>query len=69
MPLPDLVRIVRKNINHVQHNAHLNGLIVLKGGNLETELHPFRGKVECEPLSQWFEEEWFKEKDLIYLPL
>ena len=69
MPLPDLVRIVRKNINHVQHNAHLNGLIVLKGGNLETELHPFRGKVEREPLSQWFEEEWFKEKDLIYLPL
>ena len=69
MPLPDLVRIVRKNINPIQHNAHLNGLIVLKGGNLKAELHPFLDKVEREPLSRWFEEEWFKEKDLIYLPL
>lgn len=69
MPLPDLVRIVRKNVEPIQHNAHLNGLIVLKGGDLEAELRPFRGKVEREPLSQWFDEEWFKEKDLIYLPL
>lgn len=69
MPLPDLVRIVRKNVEHIQRNAHLNGLIVLKGGDLEAELRPFRGKVEREPLSQWFDEEWFKEKDLIYLPL
>ena len=69
MPLPDLVRIVRKNINPIQHNAHLNGLIVLKGGNLKAELHPFLDKVEREPLNRWFEEEWFKEKDLIYLPL
>lgn len=69
MPLPDLVRIVRKNIAHEQRNATLNGLIVLKGGDLREELRPFKGKAEQEPISQWFDEEWFQEKYLVYLPL
>ncbi len=41
MPLPDLVKIVRKNILRQSHNALPNGLIVLKGGNLTDELKPF----------------------------
>lgn len=69
MPLPDLVRIVRKNISREQQNAHPNGLVVLKGGDLTAELRPFRGLADREPLSQWFDEEWFKEKELVYLPL
>ena len=69
MPLPDLVRIVRKNIAREQQNAHPNGLVVLKGGDLTAELRPFRGLADREPLSQWFDEEWFKEKELVYLPL
>lgn len=58
MPLPDLVRIVRKNIAREQQNAHPNGLVVLKGGDLTAELRPFRGLADREPLSQWFDEEW-----------
>lgn len=69
MPLPDLVRIVRKNIAREQQNAHPNGLVVLKGGDLTAELRPFRGLADREPLCQWFDEEWFKEKELVYLPL
>ena len=69
MPLPDLVRIVRKNIAREQQNAHPNGLVVLKGGDLTAELRPFRGLADREPLSQWFDEEWFEEKELVYLPL
>ena len=69
MPLPDLVRIVRKNIAREQQNAHPNGLVVLKGGALTAEMRPFRGLADREPLSQWFDEEWFKEKELVYLPL
>ena len=69
MPLPDLVRIVRKNISREQQNANPNGLVVLKGGDLTAELRPFRGLADREPLSQWFDEEWFKEKELVYLPL
>ena len=41
MPLPDLVKIVRKNISKTQHNAYPNGLFVLKGGNIADETRPF----------------------------
>ena len=69
MPLPDLVKIVKKNIAKESHNALPNGVICLKGGNLESELQPYRKIVETAELSQWFSEEWFKEKYVIYLPL
>ena len=69
MPLPDLVKIVKKNIAKEQKNALPNGVICLKGGNLEGELQPYRKIVETAELSQWFSEEWFKEKYTIYLPL
>ena len=69
MPLPDLVKIVRKNIAKDQRNALPNGIICLKGGDLQAETQPFRHIVEQAPLSQWFSEEWFKEKNIIYLPV
>ena len=69
MPLPDLVKIVRKNIAKNQQNALPNGIICLKGGHLDAELQPYRKIVETAELSQWFSEEWFKEKYVIYLPL
>ena len=68
MPLPDLMKIVRKNITKDNHNALENGVIVLKGGNLEEELQPYRKVALVEKLSQWFTEEWFEEKNLIYVP-
>lgn len=69
MPLPDLVRLVRKNISSTQKNALPNGLLCLKGGNLEGETTPFRRIVQTYQLSQWFSEPWFREKQLVYIPL
>lgn len=69
MPLNDLVKIVRKNISKTQRNALPNGVICLKGGNTEAEMMPFKKIAETAELSQWFTEEWFKEKRCIYLPL
>ena len=69
MPLPDLVKIVRKNISKEQHNAIPNGVICLKGGNLQGETQPFKKIVQSTELSNYFSEEWFKEKYCIYLPL
>ncbi|MBR2776778.1 MAG: 16S rRNA (guanine(527)-N(7))-methyltransferase RsmG [Prevotella sp.] len=69
MPLPDLVKIVRKNISKTQHNALPNGVICLKGGDLQAEARPFRNIVEFTDISQFFHEEWFKEKHVIYLPI
>ena len=69
MPLPDLVKLVRKNIHHRHKNAIPNGLIVLKGGNLQSETHPFRNIVELTDLHTFFHTDWFKTKQAIYLPL
>lgn len=69
MPLPDMVKIVRKNVSKEQHNAMPNGIFCLKGGNLQSEIHPFKNIVEQTDLSSFFNEKWFKEKHLIYLPI
>jgi len=69
MPLPDLIKLMRKNISKQQQNALPNGVICLKGGDLQAELQPYRNIVETTDISQFFSEEWFKEKYVIYLPL
>ncbi|MCH4147479.1 MAG: 16S rRNA (guanine(527)-N(7))-methyltransferase RsmG [Prevotella sp.] len=68
MPIPDLMKICKKNICKTQQNAMPNGIICLKGGNLEEELKPFKKIAEVYPISEWFQEEWFQEKNIIYIP-
>ena len=69
MPMPDLVKIVSKNISRKQHNSIANGILALKGGNLSAELKPYHKIIEVTPISQFFDEEWFREKSVIYLPM
>ena len=69
MPLPDLVKLIRKNVSTKHQNAMPNGLMVLKGGNLEGETHAFRKYVEITDISTLFKDEWYKEKSVVYLPL
>ena len=68
MPLPDLMKIVRKNIAATSCNALPNGVICLKGGELQAELRPFARIAQVTPISNWFDEEWFKQKNIIYIP-
>ncbi len=70
MPLPDLVKICRKNISKSsQINSLPNGLICLKGGDLHAELKPFHKIVTEIKLSDYFSEEFFETKKVIYIPL
>ena len=69
MPLPDLVKLTRKNIKRQQANALPNGLIVLKGGELQAETAPFHKIVEVTPVSDFFHEPYFETKQVIYLPI
>lgn len=69
MPLPDLVRLVQKNVSNKQRNAVPNGLVVLKGGDLRDELRPFQKRAEVTEISTLFQGEWFQTKRVIYLPL
>ena len=69
MPLPELMKIVKKNISHKQHNALPNGLICLKGGNLDAETRSVKKVVDVTPVSNWFDEAWFEEKNVVYVPM
>ena len=69
MPLPDLVKLIRKSISKEQFNGLPNGLICLKGGELEQEAKPFGKAAQIINLSEYFDEEFFQTKKLVYLPL
>lgn len=69
MPLSDLARLTKKNIKPNQKNALPNGLICLKGGELEHEILPFKKKAMLYNISDWFDDEFFKTKKVVYLPL
>lgn len=69
MPLGDLVKLIRKNVSNNHQNAMPNGLIVLKGGDLQSETHAYRKYVEITDIHQIFTDEWYKDKSVVYLPL
>ncbi|MDR2086077.1 MAG: 16S rRNA (guanine(527)-N(7))-methyltransferase RsmG [Dysgonamonadaceae bacterium] len=68
MPLAGLVRAAKKNLAREQQNALPNGFLCLKGGDLQEELKPFRNKAVTYDLEEYFEEDFFKTKKVIYLP-
>ncbi len=67
--LPDLVKFVKHLIAKESKNALPNGLVCLKGGDVQAEIRTFRKSVIVEDLYPVFEEEFFKTKKVIYLPL
>lgn len=69
MPLADLIKIVRKNISQKQNNALPNGLICLKGGELEHETMPVKHSTVLTSISDFFEEPFFETKKVVYVQL
>ena len=69
MPLADLLKIIRKNIKKKQHNALPNGLICLKGGELEREVMPVKHQTLMYDLKDYFEEEFFETKKVVYVTI
>ena len=69
MRFDELVPLVRKNISKEQRNGVPNGLICLKGGDLDAELKMARHAVFRENISAYFTEPYFETKELVYLAL
>jgi 16S rRNA (guanine527-N7)-methyltransferase len=67
--LPLLVQWSEKLISSKQNHAIPNGLICLKGGDLNEEIKPFKKRVQVYELSSWFKEEFFETKKIVYLDL
>ena len=69
MPLADLLKIIRKNIKKEQHNALPNGLLCLKGGELGREVLPVKHQTLMYDLKDYFEEEFFETKKVVYVTI
>lgn len=69
MQLPDLVKICRKNISTEQSNALPNGIICLKGGDMTAETQAFKNCREIVDISSYFNEEYFKDKKVVYVQI
>lgn len=67
--LGEFVPWVKKKISSVQYHSLRNGILYLKGGDLTKELFPFRHKVKVTEISDFFSEEYFDTKKVIYLPM
>lgn len=69
MPLADLIKIIRKNIASEGRNALPNGLICLKGGELANETLPFKQRTAIWDLKDYYKEEFFETKKVVYTAL
>ena len=67
--LPNFVRQTRHLVSGNPKNALPNGILYLKGGDLQEELRPFKKRVLTTEITEWFEEQFFDTKKVIHLPL
>ena len=69
MRLDEIVPLVKRLIDAKCINSLPNGLICLKGGELDSEIHNYRRSVLIEQLKYWFDEPFFETKKVVYLPI
>jgi 16S rRNA (guanine527-N7)-methyltransferase len=67
--LPEFFNWVQKNISQKQQNAVPNGILYLKGGNLDAETRPYKKRAFVQELSGYFDEEFFETKKLVHVPV
>jgi len=63
------VKLTTKNILRNSNNTLKNGIIYLKGGEMKEELAPLMDKITVWNIKEFFNEQFFETKKIIYLPL
>lgn len=66
-PLPDLVKLTAGMIRSGNRSPLPNGLICLKGGNLEEEINATKATVIRQDIQQWFPEDFFTGKEVLHI--
>lgn len=66
--LSQFTRWVRGKVSTIQYHKLRNGILYLKGGDLTDELAPFKKKARTWDISEFFQEDYFLTKKVIYLP-
>ncbi len=69
MRLDGLLPLIKANIDKVQRNGYPNGLICLKGGDLNDETKSIQNPVIVEDINRWFDEPFFDTKKLVYVQM
>ena len=67
MPMVDLMKVARKNIKKEQKNSVPNGILALKGGELEREIASMRNIATVWELSDFFNEDYFTMKKVVHV--
>ena len=67
--IPEFVNWIRGKISKNNQHGVTNGIFYLKGGNLEDEIKPFKKKTTLFEISDYFKEDYFRGKQIVYLPL
>ena len=67
--LPDFIKWVEGKIKRESRNTMQNGILYLKGGDLDAELAPVKNKCQVFSLSDYFEEEFFETKKVVHVSL
>ena len=66
---PLFYRWVQNKISNNQFNNLPNGILYLKGGDLSEELKDFKKRVIIYDLKDFFKEEFFETKKVVYFPM
>ena len=66
---PAFVGLVKKNISRKPQNALPNGIIYLKGGDIQDEIKDYKRNIEITEISNFFNEPFFETKKVVYLPV
>ncbi len=67
--LPDFLKWTQNKVLKFSFNSIANGILYLKGGDLSEERQQLGKKSFQYGISEWFEEDFFKEKYIIHIPL
>lgn len=67
--LPEFHGWVQGKVNKQKLHKIQNGIFYLKGGDLTSEIEPFKKRVSIFSISDFFSEEYFITKKIVYLPL
>lgn len=65
--LPDFLCWIKGRISQKSSNSLINGLLYLKGGDIHDELKNIKQYVQVKALKEWFDEEFFETKKLVYV--
>lgn len=66
---PAFYNWIKNKVSKKQNNAFENGVLYLKGGDLTEELKSFRKRILLFELKNFFDEEFFETKKVVYMPI